>query len=151
MAKNLGRNLINNKIVKKWAFSEVRIGLLFVLDEMGNLIREEQPSKMLKEIPIGVYSDCFSTARVKNEEMIPYPFYDWIKVFSEETRELYFEQLHQFDVEIDDSHIHKIVSFHYETAFANLHAGKAQKASAPRPEGDVRDDRIDHIFEDKTS
>ena len=111
MANNLGKNLIENGIIKKWAFIDVTVGILFILDEKGNLLREERPLKMVKAIPIGIYSDCFSTARVKNEEKLPFPLFDWIKVFKEETRDLYFEQLHQFDSEIDDLHIHKIVSF----------------------------------------
>ena len=95
MANNLGKNLIENGIIKKWAFIDVTVGILFILDEKGNLLREERPLKMVKAIPIGIYSDCFSTARVKNEEKLPFPLFDWIKVFKEETRDLYFEQLPQ--------------------------------------------------------
>lgn len=117
MVSNLGKNLIEKKIVKNWGMIEKKISFLFVISHEGKLLRVEEPSNMRKPIPIGVYVDCFSTSREKvtdtvNNTNTVFPLFDWLKNFeNEKASTTYFNELENFANIIQDERIDCIAKF----------------------------------------
>ena len=117
MVSNLGKNLIEKKIVKNWGMVEKKISYLFVISQEGKLLRVEKPSDMRKPIPIGVYDDCFSTSREKVSDTVNnintvFPLFDWLKNFeNEKATNTYFKELDYFAKIIQDERIDCIANF----------------------------------------
>ncbi len=117
MVSNLGKILIEKKIVKNWGMVEKKISFLFVISQEGKLLRVEEPGDMRKPIPIGVYDDCFSTSREKVTDTVNnintvFPLFDWLKNFeNEKATNTYFKELDNFAKIIQDERIDCIANF----------------------------------------
>ncbi len=109
----LGENIVANTLTSKWAFQKKRIKYLFYINRDSELIQWVILKKPVqKEIPIAIYEECLSTARVKVEDCIPYLFFDWLKNFQDEdAKKVFFSNMAEFSKSLNNPIIDSIAHF----------------------------------------